>query len=366
MNKKNVLCLALFLIVSIIVFSQAGEVKPAFGLGKFGLIYADAYAGLGGFEIAPGAESKALLYLGGGYFFDAYYRDEAGARLRDPDFAFPGAAFNYWGAEGALGLDLGLAYSEKLEKNWLFGQVYLKSEFHSIVDDPANPSIIDRTSLPDKDGLWENSLFLGLTMDRICRDRLTKVSSGIKAEASAEWAPGFALNQILGNADYFRFNGKLTALLPLIQNETFSIYTGDRIVFDLLTGPEISSYAQRRTGGFFKAKGMGGDLRGLKDGQYDANIKLINNIDFRMTFPSLLGLGEIVVPELFLFFDMGLMDNLDNQLCSFADGLYTCGGGIFVDLYIIGMNFDVGYYISYSIPENHWNFFNLALGSHQF
>ncbi len=367
MKLKKWCILVLLLFVSLIAAAEEESdsgIKPDFGLAGFGFFNAGGYAGITGFDIVPGVDSSIRLYLFGGRYGDGYFRDTDGNQRVDESLGFSSSPLSYWRISGMAGLDLGILYSDELEKNWLYSQFYLVSDCHWHDKDPLYPSVLSQTNLPDRNGFWINSLFFSLVLDRVNSDNLRKISSGIGAELSLEWTPSFLFNQVYGDADFLRLNGKFTAYIPVLAHDAVSIYFAERAIYDYLAGDSINSYSQRTTGGFSKEPAMGGGIRGVLDFRFDANIKMLNNLDVRITFPSLFGYA--VVPELFAFFDMGLMDDIDYQLCPPEEGLYTAGAGIYIDLYIFNFRFDVGYYFSYSFTEDYWYMFNYEIGSHLF
>jgi len=98
---------------------------------------------------------------------------------------------------------------------------------------------------------------------------------------------------------------------------------------------------------------LGGVVRGLESRRFDGFIKIVNNFDIRMHIPAI----WIFVPGIVLYFDMGIVDNLDYILRP-EEVLYTTGAGIFLS----GLGFALTGYINYLINEGKISFsfdFNL-------
>jgi len=364
------LCVLLVTVQCAIFMSAQEAVSPAlgfdFGLANIGAINLEMYAGVKGFELVPGVPSRALVYLGGGRVGDAYYRDTNFATQVDTQHA----KFNKWNAIARLGLDLGIVYDQSLQRNSVYGLFFVKSFFDSYISDDANPPAIFASGLADNTGAWETSLFAGLFWDKLVFNPRLQSRSGFATQASVEWAPGAAFNNVLGGADYVRLNSRATVFLPILETGSYGLYLANLLTLDALFGEPagIPGLARRTTGGFDRRPAPGGLVRGLDGGRHDTYLKFINNIDLRFNFLPLFSLpaspqDSILVPELFMFFDAGLIDKLDWRP---GQWLASCGGGVILNLRIFGIKADFGYYVSWSIPENRWNFFNLILGAHHF
>jgi hypothetical protein len=338
--------------------SQERDLKPVFGFYGGDTWAAIPFGGIDGIKLVDGVASKVLLYFGGGYWPDGYYRDAAGKERFDPSYAFDGATFHAWGVEGRIGMDIGLVRDDLEPKNSLFSQLYLKS----VRRDNLDPTAVIHSSVEsDKDGYWENSIFAGLVLDRMRHDERSRTHQGLYSQASIECAPGFAGNTIFGDADWWRANAQTQLFWRPILNEGFALYLGDKIVADVVGGSSIPSHVQRQIGGFYTYT-KGTAIRGIDAWRYDSDIKFLNSVDLRMTFPFI-PLKEIV-PEILVFADQGYVDNCD----WFAEGpgsfLSTAGAGIVLDLVIFGIPMDYGWYASYSMTEEHWNFLGLIIMAH--
>lgn len=354
----------LVVLVTVLTLTALSAQEFTFGIGGFDMWYVEPYVGFKGLSIVQGADSQVLLYPGIGWVGDAYYREPNNTVMFDPTGDYFGAGFNKFIVNGKLGLNLGLAYDDALNKNWLYSLIFLKTTYqrHYTTND-IDPNLYF-TTYPDKEGLWQNSVFLGLYYDRVQYNNNIQTASGFYAEVSGEWAPGFFANNLFGDSDYIRGNLTLKGFITLIESETFSLYLGDRIIADILGGAKIPSIAMRQIGGFSTYSGAGGAVRGIEGGRYDSYIKLINNFDVRAPFLPLF--DNLLIPEFFAFFDAGIVDDLHYTLGAENTTLLTTGAGFALNLNLGGFQFDVGVYVSFSILENQFKPFNLMLGAHQF
>ncbi|MBU0934266.1 MAG: hypothetical protein KKI09_00865 [Spirochaetes bacterium] len=361
------LLLCLFAGLSAQDVAGGSGITADFGLAGFDMWKLELYGGLKGLQLIPGAESRVLLYAGGGYVGDAYYRDSADMVLAAGDES---AAFKKAFGSGKLGLELGLLYDPALAKNNLFGRFFFKSLYESYVFDAEAPAAIEASTLPDRAGAWESSLFAGLFWDALDFNPLLQTNSGTAAEVSVDWAPGAAFNSVFGAADYVRLNASGRLYLPILESDQFGLYLTERFIADALLGTAegIPGLARRRVGGFSLSGAPGGAVRGIDSGRYDTWLKLVNNLDLRFNFLPLFSTAaaprdKILVPELFGFFDAALVDNLNYVL---ADWHASVGGGLIFNIRFAGIKFDLGYYVTYSIMEARPNFFNLVLGAHHY
>ncbi len=346
------------------------DIKPDFGLAGLKFYSLQMYGGIKGLTIIPGAQSRALLYAGGGYIGDAYYRDLASGDVLVPQPSeadpFPNSEFKRWFVQGKLGMDLGLVYNEDLEKNMLYSMIFVKtmySEFMPGSVSKNNPILYD-TSYPDRDGFFETSLFASLCLDLVRYNAAIQTAHGLAGEISVDWTPGITLNTVFGSADYLRLNLTGRGFYTVLESDKFGLYLAERAIADVLLGDDgsISAFARRNVGGLDVFSGAGGTVRGMEGGRYDSFAKLINNLELRFTMLPLF--KGFLVPELFAFFDMGFVDNFDYSI-NFNKGLYSTGGGIFVNLSASGATImDLGYYVSYSITEKRFNPFNIGFGHH--
>ncbi len=346
------------------------DIKPDFGLAKLGLFSLQLYGGLKGIEIIPGAQSRALLYAGGGYVGDAYYRDLLTDNVLVAQSVgknqFPDSGFKRWFAQGKIGLDLGILYNEDLEKNMLYSMIFVKTMYTKFMpgSTSANSPILYETDYPDRTGFFETSLYTGLYLDLVRYNTTIQTAHGVAGEVSLDWTPGLGLNKILGSAEYLRMNLTARGFYTFLESDKFGLYLAERVIADVLLGNEasISAFARRNIGALDVFGGAGGTVRGMEEGRYDSFVKLVNNLDLRFTMLPLF--GSIVVPELFAFFDAGFVDNFDYAV-NFTDGLYSTGAGLFINLSLGGATlFDIGYYVSYSITEKRLNLFNLSFSHH--
>lgn len=369
MKRKCFLTLSL-LCVSIVVMAESNnksmEPSMTFGLSGLGLANVELFGGFKGLEIIPGVESRFLLYTGGGYYGDSYWRDAAGTKL---PYDSKDAMFNKWAVNARLGLELGILYSGWVKRNSLTANFFVKTLYNNNIKKDGKNESIFASGVPGAEGFWKSSLFTGLDFNLVSYDRFTQSYYGAGIKGSVEWTPGLAFNRLYGEADYYRLNTELKGFLPLWRNSTSAFYIADRFTADYLGGGLIPSYAQRTLGGLYQEFGAGGFIRGIPVGSNDADVKLLNNFELRMTFPTFI--GYVLIPELFTFFDTGLVDNKDYKLKAIGDALYTLGGGLKTHLYysipgIIDLKLTLGYYVTYDVRNRRWNFLNFIIGTNHF
>ena len=108
-----------------------------------------------------------------------------------------------------------------------------------------------------------------------------------------------------------RFNTTLIGFWPLLEKDGFSVYLGDRLAYDTLSGGYIPVDARTSFGGLRvfpgrQVPGAGDGLRGVELGRFDGYAKFLNNLELRATLPGLLGdrftLGAVV------YYDFGASD----------------------------------------------------------
>ena len=341
-------------------------IGPDFGVVSLGRFRLQLYGGLKGFEIVPGVDGRILAIAGGGYVNDAYYRDLSGAEIvysPATASAIADASFWRWFVQGKFGLDLGLIHDNHLGKNTLYALFLAKTYYSSFFSSTAPNAIIFTTNYPDKDGFWESSLYAGIYLDLVRFNTPMQTYHGFAAEISADWAPESGINKVRGDADYLRLNATTRGYWTLFETNALGFYVADRTIADILLGPKPSLYAKRTIGGFDAYPGAGGAVRGYEESRYDSLVKLVNNFDARLTALPLFG-GR-VIPEAYVFFDLGLVGEPDYRLWT-DHILSSTGGGVFLNLNLGPVQFDIGYYLCYAFMENRWNFVNITVGVHQF
>ncbi|HON89370.1 MAG TPA: hypothetical protein PK746_07855, partial [Spirochaetales bacterium] len=143
----------LVVLVTVLTLTALSAQEFTFGIGGFGMWYVEPYVGFKGLSIVQGADSQVLLYPGIGWVGDAYYREPNNTVMFDPTGDYFGAGFNKFIVNGKLGLNLGLAYDDALNKNWLYSLIFLKTTYqrHYTTND-IDPNLYF-TTYPDKEGL---------------------------------------------------------------------------------------------------------------------------------------------------------------------------------------------------------------------
>jgi hypothetical protein len=368
--KKAALAMSFLLLVGASLPAQEFKPRFLFAPTSLGIAALGVRIGVQNLEILPGAPSIAEAWLYGGYLPSSYWRDAEGGRLDPGDAGFKGrTSFWTWQARLSVGLNLGLLYSDEREKNALSLDAYYNMRFRKNID---NGAFIFYSTEANRAGFWENSFFLGINIDLTKADDDKALMHGLRSSVSAEWAPGWDWNRTFGQADYVRLDGSFQGYLPIVSSGAFCCCVADRFIADGLFGSAIP-YDQRcvaNVGPYAygaQLSATGWAVRGIAAGRFDSNLKLINNIDVRFTFPSLF--GRVCIPEIAPFFDMAACDDLDNRPRFGKDGIYTTGIGAYLHFTIkelFGLK-DIpilaGYTACYDITEDRFSLLNFSIGS---
>jgi hypothetical protein len=319
------------------------------------MIGVDVQIGYNGLPIFPEVDTVCWLLLGIAYENVNFYRTVDGGLLTQDnsknlklydDITFERLQFS-WG----LGISQEILKDKKQNDNILELFAYYRGHYGNTWS--GNDDSLLRTQndpLPDTDGIWQNSLLGGITFNTVKYNSENKIQSGLYAEASLEWAPEFFFNSIIGLSDFLRLNFTWKAFLPLLnfpeQNipNLVSIYLANCLAVDYLTGSYIPINTLQSIGGIEPRMGMGGrGIRGLDKGRFDAELKLIDNLELRIIFPSLI--HSSFAPGILLFIDSGYYYFQEFEEQGFV---FSTGAGIF---FIIVDKLQLTYYISYLLNE---------------
>lgn len=315
MTKKPLFILIFFLVLT--EFSSAKEYKPGFSFLlkdvrtytlidfiplpsgiDFGLVYTKPI-------FHQSLVSSLILLAGGGFEHEPVFRYEDGSP--------------YTGSygEGEVDFDVVNAYAkigmfqqlwESADGKQDFQAFFLVSTLFKYFID--NEALFFTSVFSDNEGLLSNSFFAGLSYDSIREDTIHETMDGIYAEVSAEWAPPFFFNSVLGESDYLRINAKAKGFLTLFvadpekDKNVFSLYLSDYVSFDWITGSIIPMMINQTFGGIDWRPGTGGSVRGFEKRAYDTTIKAVNNLELRATGPPII--HPSIVPFAGVFIDAGV------------------------------------------------------------
>ena len=187
-----------FLLVLLVAGASAwaeGSASPwvfDVGLRLWGL---DLGVGYRGWSLIEGMDTTLWVYGGGAWEKMTYYR-VAETMMRgeytgggDPEFY---RADGNW----QLGIEQGLLWNDRISANRLEAQLFYRGRYNDNLTEAGD--LILGSGLPDAEGILLNTFFLGLAYNDVLFDKNHKMKSGISAEVSAEYGPGFLLNTVVG------------------------------------------------------------------------------------------------------------------------------------------------------------------------
>jgi hypothetical protein len=306
-----------------------------------------------GLQFINGVDTNLWISAGGGGETIGFYREglDGTTPYTPPDTGTDLGLFNRSNFLWTLGLSQGLIYDETNQRNLLELMAYYRSSSETYTKLNGINANIFSTNLKDKDGILQNSALVGIVYKGIALDPDTQVKQGIYAEATYESAPK-SMNEI---ADFTRLNTTATGFWPLLENESYCLFLGDRIMYDKLDGAYIPINARSSFGGVsvfsgITSPGLGGTIRGVGPGRFDGYNKVINNLDLRMTFPELIQ-GGWMIPGIIIYYDLGFTDNLTGQVDT--SQIYSSAGlSLFAHLKLSLVELDLGLSNDYFINEN--------------
>jgi hypothetical protein len=317
----------------------------------------DVAFGWKGWDLFPGVDTVLWASTGGGWqgshYFDGSDDDTLGPA--DPDTAL----YKNLNVDWRFGVAQGILFNPAQERNLLEFLLLYRGKYHDYSDDH---DVL--TGLPEENGLLQHSLTLGLLFDNTLVDKPSLNSRGIYAVLSAEFAPDWLGNDVLGASDFWRLSLGLTGYQPVLDSPGISIYLADRVLFDRIFGDQVPISTLSSIGTLKKIpiganprRALGGTLRGIYTNRYDGYVKLVNNFDVRLHFPGLT-LFQLATPVAVAYFDAGVYDQMSGELQ--FDAVY-CTTGLGVGLYALG--FDFIFYGTYFLNEGRLSW-ELGLGTH--
>jgi hypothetical protein len=235
------------------------------------------------------------------------------------------------------GVEQGLLWNQELHTNLCSLFLFYKLRYEDYIENEnsSSPQLIFSGDYPDKQGILQNSLLLGITLDSIKKDH-HNIWSGIECEASVELAPEFLANTVFGLADFIRYNVSFRAFIPLFDIEpntetnVLSVYCGFFFTIDYLSGDYIPINALQTIGGTRPKPGLGYTVRGIEARRFDSPFKAAGNFDLRINLPEI-GNG-IIQPGCIFYVDAGYYHFIDFDAHEF---IYTTGGGLSFSLFNI-------------------------------
>ncbi len=285
-----------------------------------------------GLRFIPGLATILENDFGGGYQANVFFRNPNGTPLVGTD---AGTEFPQVELVDDLGLKQGLLWNPELGRNLLEAFAFYRLHFDYNLTGGGTPLIFD-SSFPDRVEILSNSILLGADYDTTVQDKVHKTWDGLYAEATGEWGPGFLFNSI-GNANYYRLNLTAHGFRTLYTSSQpngrnlFSVYAGDFFAADYAGGSSIPIYIQQTIGGRYPRYGVADAVRGFEPGAYDTQLKVVNNLELRVTGPAVI--WPSFLPGAYVFFDTGYYDGYFGDPGNTPGGMIgSVGIGLFADL----------------------------------
>ncbi len=305
--------------------------------------------GFRGIEIIPGRDTIFWASLGGevdrrGYYFLPDGTPYTGGTSVEGETGEeyevdPATDVLFWRGivRWRMGLAQGLVWNPMQDRNWLEAYAFYTGYYEGYFQNEDADQLLFRSDLPEKGGMFQNSILSGLTIDTVRRDEKDKTYEGYYFGASVEWAPEWFGNDIIGTADYVRINSTIKSFVPIFSTVSdtgkhlFSSYIGLFTAVDYLTGPSIPLHAQQTIGGRYPRVGTGDAVRGVDVGRYSTPFKLVGNLEVRGNLPAFI--WPELIPGVLLYFDSGFYHDIIGETYGV---LLTTGIGVFMDLFGFG------------------------------
>ncbi len=341
-NVRAALAAALFLAIAATSL-VAGDLPLAFDVSPY-FWGADLGVGYTGLELLEGRQTTFWLYAGGGWEKKPFYRLADGTMVGDyldfttgslstaPILADPDADPFYHRAEGKwqLGIVQGFVAAPEDRPDLVVGFLFYRGRYDAHFIDPGTlMDAVPSYAFPDQDGIFQNSLIVGGAYQNVVRNVHT-VKSGIEAEASVEWGP-------FSPSDFLRLNATARFFLPIWDaapdrdRNLFSVYAGDFVSVDWVTGDAVPLNVRQSFGGQSPRTGLGGAVRGVDSGSLDGYFKTVNNLEVRVLGPALF--IPAIVPGLVAYVDAGIFGSAGSPGPAAWGFVATTGAGVFVDFF---------------------------------
>lgn len=306
---------------------------------------ADLGIGYTGLELLDGRDTTLWLWAGGGWEKMPFYRMadgtmagswldlDTGSVVMTPGFGENDTFYQRAEAKWQLGLVQGLVAGEGEAPDLVVAFLYYRGRWDRHLDQGV---LMAGSSFPDQFVIFQNSLLAGAAYRGVTKSAHT-VKSGIAAEASVEWGPSFASSASLGDTDFLRLNATARAFLPLYDAEPdrdrnlFSVYAGEFLAVDWVTGDPVPLNVRQSFGGLSPRLGLGGAVRGVDSGSLDGNFKVVNNLEVRMLGPALV--IPDIVPGLVAYLDAGIFGSAGSPGPDAWGFVASTGAGVFVDFF---------------------------------
>jgi hypothetical protein len=304
------------------------------GLRLWGLDQGVGYRGL---SLLEGVDTTLWAYVGGAYEKMTYFR-QSEALIQG---AYAGAAedteFYRADANWQLGIVQGLTWNDRIKANGLEAMLFYRGRWNTNLLEAGD--LIIGSGVTGEEELLQNTIFAGISWNDVLVDKGHKGRSGIAAEASVDWGPGFFFNDVGGPSNFLRFNATGRAFLPLYdaapdsRKNLFSMYLAEFAAADYalgLGGDQVPYVIRRTFGGRKPRTGLGYAVRGVDSGSLDVNLKLVNNLELRANLPAI-ALPDLV-PGVVVHWDAGYFAQAGEAAGSLSGFVSTIGAGLYINL----------------------------------
>jgi hypothetical protein len=339
--KNRMLTIVFFLIVPVLLFADDAPQSPAPAardpfLFTWGvrLLGADIGIGWRGLTQEPNPDTIIWVIAGGGYEWLNYFR------LPDNQLYTGGGGYDPAYTRICGRLDLGLAqgfvWNERLKHNLFEGYAFFRTRLDYMFNDPTVVNaLVFASGRPDVPGLFQASLFAGVSYKDLDDTDPHRILNGFYGEASVEWGPQFLLNDLYGRADFVRLNLTARGFLPLFDIDPkaelnlFSGYLGAFLSVDWCDGAAVPANIQQTFGGRGYRYGLGYAVRGYEDGRFDGRFKAVLNLEFRLNLWQF-KIIDTITPGLYAFVDSGYYNFIYYDEQGF---LFSAGAGVFINVW---------------------------------
>ncbi|TVQ23640.1 MAG: hypothetical protein EA382_09620 [Spirochaetaceae bacterium] len=304
---KRALTVLVFVGVVVALGAQPSQWEFGFGPRIIGATVAPRYT----LQVptADGVETSITGLLSGAYQASGYYRAPDGSYALPADVLANTGIISYNRADFTweLGVLQGIVPRGDVLADAASVFLFYRGHYqYPFADDDA---LFFQSNLPETAGSLRGSFVSGVAYNRVTQNRTTRVRDGVQAEVSIEWGPSFLHNQIVGTADYGRWNARAAGFLPLYElapledRNRLSVYAAGFAAVDWATGPAIPETIRASIGGRQVRSATGGSVRGYGGGRFDATFKSVANAELRVGLPAIV--LPAIVPGLVIYTDAG-------------------------------------------------------------
>lgn len=287
-------------------------------------------------------ETSLVGIVSAAYESSGYFRLADGSQFTVPEDGSDAsiAAYNRFNGAWQLGIQQGLFPRSDTTDDLAVGFLLYRGQYDLPLGE--GDDLFGTSGLPEASQGLVGSIIGGVALSRVLQDEITRVRSGVEAEAALEWGPSFLHNRVIGTSDFTRTTLWARGYLPLYSVEptdgrnVFSLYLAGAGFVDWARGPEIPFLVTSTTGGRSYRSATGGSVRGFESRRFDATFKAIGNVEVRANLPAIV--LPSIVPGITLYTDFGYYaDSIDRSPNADENSgfIVSSGAGIFFDLFSV-------------------------------